>query len=168
MTDKPEPVGTHHSDQWGIPFNIKNEGTARYAVKLSGLPVFLLGLTYGIIGLAMLIGLSSGMVTAAEDPVSKLPAALRSWLEGRNIDPFGALKWFFGVYFVLGSLLVWWGLKIRNGSIGIVPLAAFVYLVWTGITVFLSIHWVQWVMPIPWVVLSIVGLRGWWWLRKNG
>jgi len=158
----------HHADKWGIPFVIKDEATARYAVKMSGLPVFLLGLTYGIIGLAMVIGLSTGMVTAAEDPVSRMPEGVRNWLLTNEMDPFSALKWLFGIYFVLGALLVWWGLKIRGGAFKIVPLAALVYLVWTAITVFFSIHWVQWVMPIPWVILSIVGLRGWLWIRKNG
>ena len=167
MTNPDKKVGAHSSDKWGIPFVIRDEQTARYAVKLSGLPVFLLGLTYGIIGLVMLLGLSTGMVTAAEDPAARMPEALRKALEARDINPFGALKWFFGLYFVLGSLLVWWGLKIRGGAFSVVPLAACVYLIWTGITVFFSIHWVQWVMPIPWVILSIVGLRGWLWLRKN-
>lgn len=167
MTDKPEPIGTHHSDSWGIPFKIRNAATARYAMKLSGLPVFLLGLTYGLIGLSMIIGLMSGWVSLSEDPVSKMPEGIRDFLLSREIDPFAALKWFFGVYCVLGILLIFWGLKIRNGAQNIVPLAALVYLIWTGITVFYSIHWVQWLMPIPWIILSIAGLRGWWWLRKN-
>lgn len=171
MTDlpriPPKKIAPHNSDLWGIPLSIKNEVTARYAVKLSGLPVFLLGLTYGLIGLLMTIGLLTGGVTLAEDPVSRMPAGIRDWLLSQNIDPFSALKWFFGVYGVLGILLVWWGLKIRAGSIGIVPFAAFIYLVWTGITLLYSIHWIQWLMPIPWIILSINGLRGWRWLNKT-
>ncbi len=167
MTEKPENIGSHHSDRWGIPIVIRDETAARYAAKLSGLPVFLLGLTYGLIGLVVMGGLMTGTVTPAEDPVSQMPDGIRDWLLAQKIDPFEALKWFFGVYFVLGALLVWWGLKIRAGAIAIIPLAALVYLVWTGITVFYSAHWVQWIMPIPWVILSISGLRGWWWLRRN-
>ena len=162
-----QPVGAHNSDSWGIPFSIKDDATARYAVKLSGLPVFLLGLTYGLIGLVMVVGLLTGMVSLAEDPVARMPMAIRNWLETNQMDPFAALKWFFGIYCVLGILLVWWGLKIRNGAMLIVPFAALTYLVWTGITLFFSIHWIQWLMPIPWIILSLNGLRGWWWLRKN-
>lgn len=167
MSDSKKTIGAHNSDNWGIPFSIKDADTARYAVKLSGLPVFLLGLTYGLIGFFMTLGLMTGMVSLAEDPVSRMPAFIRDWLVANDLNPFAALKWFFGLYCVLGILLVWWGLKIRRGEIAIVPLAALVYLIWTGITMFFSVHWIQLLMPIPWIILSILGLRGWWWLRKN-
>ncbi len=168
MTDTNKKVGAHNSDSWGIPFSLRDAETARYAVKLSGLPVFLLGLTYGIIGLVMVLGLMTGTVSMAEDPVSKMPELIRNWLVTNELNPFDALKWFYGIYCVLGIVLVWWGLKIRKGSILIVPFAAVIYLVWTGITMSFSIHWIQWLMPIPWIILSINGLRGWWWLNRNG
>lgn len=160
MSDPKKSIGAHNSDNWGIPFSIKDADKARYAVKLSGLPVFLLGLTYALIGL-------TGQIDIKPDAVDNIPAGIRDWLIGQNISPLEALKWFFRTYFVLGLLLVWWGLKIRKGSISLVPIAALFYLVWTAITVFYSVHWIQWVMPIPWIVLSIGGLRGWMWLRKN-
>lgn len=144
MNQQPEKVGTHHSDRWGIPFKINDEATAKYAVMLSGLPVFLLGLTYGIIGLFVVSGLM-----------------------GVNEQTPDHMRWLLWAYFPLGLLLVACGLKIRKQSSWLVPLAGLVYLIWTGVTLAYTIHWVQWLVPIPWVILSINGLRGWLWLRRN-
>jgi len=144
MTEPSKKVGAHYSDRWGIPLFIRDEASARYAVKLSGLPVFLLGLTYGIIGLFIVTGL---MRVNNETPEH--------------------VKWLMWVYFPVGLLLIWCGLQIRKKSSGLVPLAALVYIVWTLVTLGYSIHWIQWVVPIPWIILSIGGVRGWWWLKKN-
>lgn len=144
MNQNPKNVGKHHSDQWGIPFVIRDEATARYAVKLSGLPVFLLGLTYGIIGLCVVTGL---IRINAETPEH--------------------IRWLMWGYFPIGLALIWAGLNIRKKSSWIVPVAAVIYLIWTAVSVYYAIHWIQWLVPIPWVILSIVGLRGWWWLRRN-
>lgn len=149
MTENPNRVGEsrpgpHHSDHWGIPFVIRDAATARYAVKLSGLPVFLLGLTYGVIGICVVTGLIRINEQTPEH-----------------------IKWLMWGYFPIGLALIWAGLNIRKKSSWIVPVAACIYLIWTGVSVYYAIHWIQWLVPIPWVILSIVGLRGWWWLRRN-
>ena len=144
MTDTQEKVGSHSSDHWGFIFKIDNADKARQAMKMSGLPIFLLGLSTGFTGLLVLLGIYG--------------------VKGDAVDIMRGFVW---AQFPIGLALIYCGLKIRNVSTLLVPVAAILYTVITLWALTYTIHWSQWIVQILFIILALNGLRGWWWLRQN-
>ncbi|NNE58975.1 MAG: hypothetical protein HKN36_12780 [Hellea sp.] len=133
---KPEKVKPMHADRWGLFYKIKSEERARYAVMMSGLPIFM----EGVFGLIMF-----------------LIVALNVW---PNFEPMD--------FAIVGMsiVLVVIGLKIRSGSINLAPIAAIFYIaVW--IAIFVTQGFILSIIGLLFILLSLTGLYGWWWLRKN-
>jgi len=133
---KPEKIKPMHADRWGPFYKINSEDRARYAVMMSGLPIFM----EGIFGLVMF-----------------LIVALNVWPNFELMD--------FAIA-VMSIVLVYIGLKIRAGSIHLAPIAAVLYIaVW--IAIFTTNGFILSVIGLLFIFLSLTGLYGWWWLRKN-
>jgi hypothetical protein len=114
---------------------------AQQAVRMAGLPVFLIGLmTMLFAGIALLTVMASGLTI-----IRPLPFALP---------------------LLAGLALVALGLALRAGRAGLVPLAALPTLANAALSAVLL---PLWALPVQVMValVALSGLRGWWWLRKN-
>lgn len=120
---------------------ITDRGNAMAAVRMAGLPVFLVGPQMVLFaGVTMLTVMASGLTITRPLPVM-LPL-------------------------LAGLTLAALGLALRAGRAGLVPLAALLTLVNTALSVALQPLWVLPVQAMM-ALLAISGLRGWWWLRKH-
>lgn len=125
---------------------ITSKEIARYVIKMSGLPVFLLGISVILTSLFLsnvdLFGLSTGLTLSA---IGLGLRAEKAWL-----TPFAAV-----------IALVWtvWRIIDFAPLLGVMLLfsvsALFVVIISLAIQIFL-------------LAMTLNGLRGWFWLRRNG
>jgi hypothetical protein len=120
---------------------IKDRDSVIDAVKMAGLPVFLLGAT--------------GVLTVLLSVADVLQA-------NPTIEQVLALA----LAAATGVLLVALGLAIRRGRPSLVVLAAVITFTNAAATLWLAPWWAS-VFQVLMVLLMLSGLRGWWWLRKN-
>jgi hypothetical protein len=114
---------------------------AQQAVRMAGLPVFLIGLlTVLFAGVTLLTVMASGLTISRPLPVA-LPM-------------------------LVGLALVVIGLALRAGRAALVPVAALLTLANAGLSALLLPLWVLPVQAMM-ALVAVSGLRGWWWLRKN-
>jgi hypothetical protein len=111
------------------------------AVRMAGLPVFLMG------GLSLLAGLTM-------------------WAEVSTMGDVTINYWPIAIATALGAALLVLGLALRSGRAKLVPLAAGLTLVNAAATLWASPFWAIAVQVLA-ALLALSGLRGWWWLRKN-
>ncbi|MFM2389330.1 MAG: hypothetical protein RLZZ437_885 [Pseudomonadota bacterium] len=108
---------------------------------MAGLPVFLIGLmTVLFAGVTLLTVMASGLTVTRPLPIALL--------------------------FVAGMVLIALGLGLRAGKAALVPLAALLTMANAGLTVAMGSLWM---LPLQAMILlvTISGLRGWWWLRNH-
>ena len=152
MSDQ-KKVKPYYADRLGWWQSINDEASALEAVKMSGLPVFLWGISWFVMGLVVILGLA---------PVGKLtgPAALF----GFSVIGFGLV-------------LIVLGLKLRKGQAKLAPIAGAIFIIGTVISSILGFMDPKAVLPILLsslfisglvMLLSIGGFRGWSWLKRNG
>jgi peptidoglycan/LPS O-acetylase OafA/YrhL len=121
---------------------VSDRDSAVLAVRMSGLPVFLMGLISVLISV-----FAVGTVAAIDemDLTEPAPAAIA---------------------IVVGAVLVVIGLTLRRGLASLAPFAAIIVLgnaalsLWSG---------ALWSLPLQaiFALMALSGLRGWWWLRQN-
>jgi len=144
MKKEPEHVANHHSNRLGIGMPIRSEVDAREAVKMSGLPLFILGLMFFLLPLfVFLMSLTSGMDFS--NHITQLNLILMA----------------------IGLVLIVVSIKMRGGAIKPAPIAAMAYILGWAIAIY-TWRVVPSILALLLVGLSIDGLRGWWWLRRNG
>ena len=121
---------------------MNDRDSAMLAVRMAGLPVFLLG------RLSVLFAVVAVGTVAAMDDIAvtkPIPAA---------------------VTIVAGAVLVVIGLALRREVAALAPVAAIIILgnavlsLWVG---------ALWAVPLQAIVMlmAVSGLRGWWWVRRN-
>lgn len=131
---------------WGFWFPIKDAEDALYAAKLTGLPVFLAGLWSAAASFASL-----------------------------TLRP----GWTSATILVVGCVFIIAGLQIRKGRLQLVPVLVPLYILLVGLNVILVFKafaainvtlapTFNMLIPVLTGILSLNGLRGWWWLRQNG
>jgi hypothetical protein len=114
---------------------------AQLAVRMAGLPVFLIGLlTVLFAGVTLLTVMASGLTISRPLPVA-LPM-------------------------LAGLALVVLGLALRAGRAALAPVAALLTLANAGLSALLLPLWVLPVQAMM-ALVAVSGLRGWWWQRKN-
>ncbi|MGL4321346.1 MAG: hypothetical protein ACRCS3_10840 [Paracoccaceae bacterium] len=114
---------------------------AELAVRMAGLPVFLIGLMSVLFaGFTLLSVMASGLTITRPLPIA-LPL-------------------------VAGIAQIALGLGLRAGKAALVPLATLLTLANTALTVAIGSVWVLPLLAIM-LLVAISGLRGWWWLRKH-
>ncbi|MEP3891181.1 MAG: hypothetical protein ABJN69_12035 [Hellea sp.] len=126
--------------KWGFWIPVRNEASAHYAAKMSGLPVFMLGLSVLMFGLqfaGLRIWLAAGIA---------LLTALFLLVSGLRIrsGKFGLLPISVGLWLIVMV-------------IGVVPTS----LAPTTAAVISTI------LNLIIGLLALSGLRGWWWLRSE-
>jgi len=142
MTDK-DKVADQHSNRLGIGMPIRSEADAREAVKMSGLPIFVLGLLFALLPLFILImSLHSGIDFS--NHITRLNLVLMT----------------------TGLVLIFVSLKMRGGAVKPAPIAAIAYMAGWAIAIY-TWRVVPSILALLLIGLSIDGLRGWWWLRRN-
>ena len=148
---KPRPkIGAFHSDRWGFTGRITNRVDAVQAVKMSGLPIFLIGV--GNVMSSLLGGL---VILPQLKTISSESLSLLTLLS-------------------FGILMIICGLLLRKGRIWLAPIGI-IYLAFAlfGIAAYFTVFrenlafFVFIFTELLLVYLSINGLRGWWWLRQN-
>lgn len=140
---KNNKVGPMHANKWGWWIKIEDEASARHAIRMAGLPIFFLGIIFSCVSLVTLI--QSGL-----DPY------MRELLQWQNI-----------ALLPLGLTLIALGLLVRRRADGTVLLAAPIGIVAMIMSIFVSRHPAEWVVPLLILIVSLGGLRGWWWLRNQ-
>jgi hypothetical protein len=120
---------------------IADRDSALAAVKMAGLPVFLIG--------------ASGILTV-----------LFSVLAVLQIRPTPESIFTLAFTAATGVLLVALGLAIRRGRPSLIVSAAVITFANAAATFWLAPWWAS-VFQILMVLLMLSGLRGWWWLRQN-
>ncbi len=127
---------------FGPRARVNDRDSAMLAVRMAGLPVFLLG------RLSVLFAVVAVGTVAAMDDIAvtkPIPAA---------------------VTIVAGAVLVVIGLALRREVAALAPVAAIIILgnavlsLWVG---------ALWAVPLQAIVMlmAVSGLRGWWWVRRN-
>jgi hypothetical protein len=120
---------------------VKGRESARLAVRMAGLPVFLIGLVTVVFAvITLLTVMSSGLTITRPLPV--------------------------GLPLVAGLVLVVLGLALRAGRAALVPVAAVVTLANAALSMALLPLWVVPVQAMM-ALVALSGLRGWWWLRNH-
>lgn len=126
--------------KWGFWIAVKDYESAAYAAKMSGLPVFLLGISFLFTGI---IKIAAGL------PIS------------------ASLYW--GAMGIAGMFFIFSGLQIRKQKFQTLPLSVALWLLLTAIGLVISMRagGVSNLVNLLISLLTISGLRGWWWLREN-
>ena len=143
MSKNKKSVQPMHADSWGWWITIVDEISARHAIRMAGLPLFFLGLIFSTVSLVTLI--QSGL-----DPYQR---ALLSW---QNV-----------ALLPLGLILIGISLIVRKRGDSTVLLAVPISMVAMGLSIIVSDHPAQWIVPALVMIVSFGGLRGWWWRRQN-
>jgi hypothetical protein len=120
---------------------IADRESALAAVRMAGLPVFLMGL-------------------------SAVSAVLLSVLAVLQIQPTTAFLLSLIFAAATGVVLMALGLAIRKGRTSLVLLAAFITFANAMATAWIAPWWAS-IIQVLMVLLALSGLRGWWWLRKQ-
>jgi len=128
----------HEEPPFGFWIPVKNRASANYAAKMSGLPVFLMGLSFVFLGGLFLIE-----------------------------NKFSA-QGLYNLITVLGGLfLIFSGLQIRKLKFKTLPISVGLWLVLNIIGVLASEFSFGNIITILIGILAISGLRGWFWLREH-
>ncbi len=127
----------HKEPAFGFWIPVTDRASAQYAAKMSGLPVFLLGLSF----------LSIGLVQIVSTGVSKFQ------LIG-------------GIIALCGGFLVFSGLRIRALRFRTLPFTVGLWLVLNIVSIYISGFGLGTILPLLIGLMAACGLRGWWWLRK--
>lgn len=67
---------------------------------------------------------------------------------------------------MVGLALILVGLRIRNHKFGLLPVVAALMLAELVLRLFEPIDY-RILVPLAFTLLTLNGLRGWWWLRRN-
>lgn len=126
--------------RWGFWVPVKDKESAEYAAKMSGFPVFLMGLSFTPLGLLL--------VFAGEQVWQKI---------------FGGVIAACGVFFIVS------GLQIRKHKFKTLPVSVSIWLLLTVIAMFLALLSGSVPIGLNLLIglMAISGLRGWWWLTRN-
>jgi len=141
-----------HAEAWGWWVKIRDADSANYAIKMSGFPVFLWGISYLVIGLIILL-------TGPVSPDFGIAAALLAL-----------------AILAVGIALIITGLQLKKNNPKIAPFAAGLYIAATALGAILNFTNTETstivassslVISVLMILLAISGIRGWLWLRAN-
>jgi hypothetical protein len=121
---------------------VNDRASALQAIRMSGLPVFLMGamsLLFAAVTMGTVAGLDGMAVTR---PAPLIMAA------------------------VLGAGLVGIGLALRRGAGALVPIATVITLGLGALAIWMGV-WIALPIQAVFAAVAMSGLRGWWWLRRQ-
>lgn len=128
----------HKEPAWGFWIPVTDRASAEYAAKMSGLPVFLMGLSFLAIAVLQLI--------YVQTPVLQI----------------------IGVLILLGSIfLIYSGLQIRKLKFMTLPISVGLWLILNILGLVTTGVGVGTVLTLLIGLMAVCGLRGWFWLKRN-
>ena len=146
-------VRPQYSEALGWWVNVKDADSANYAIRMSGLPIFLMGVNFFVASLV----------------------AFLTWNTIQSDSMF--LKAFLLAMFPIGLSLIVCGILLRKNNNKIAPLAAGLYIPFVLISLFFvtpapdigknTMLVINMLFTLLMMLLSLGGLRGWRWLRDN-
>ena len=118
-----EHTPKHREPKWGFWLPVKDRASATYAAKISGLIVFLMGITHLVVGLAMLTGEIPlfGAAIAIFGALCTVSGILARKLDFRTL-PLTLITWI--ILTIIGGSITGpnWGLLL-NAIIGLVAIS---------------------------------------------
>jgi len=128
----------HEEPPFGFWIPVKDHASANYAAKMSGLPVFLMGLSFVFLGGLFLIE-----------------------------NKFSA-QGLYNLITVLGGLfLIFSGLQIRKLKFKTLPISIAIWLGLNLLGFMVAGFGIGSILTLLIGILAISGLRGWYWLREH-
>ncbi len=123
---------------FGFWIPVTDKESAEYAAKMSGLPIFLLGLNFCALALVQVFVPQPALIYAA-----------------------------YFCFFIFGLFLIFSGLRIRKQKFGTLPVSLGLWLFLNLVGVLIIGVGIGTIITLLIGLLAVSGLRGWLWLRRN-
>jgi len=128
----------HKDSPFGFWIPVTDRPSAEYAAKMSGLPVFLMGLSFIIMAVFQLF-------LSRAQPIVIISAIL----------------------ILGGAILMYLGLQIRNLKFGVLPFSIGIWFVLNLLGIASGGFGYSTILTLLIGILAISGLRGWLWLKRH-